>query len=322
MDSVTLDPLDRRLLHALQLDGRAPFSRIAAVLEVSDRTLSRRFDRLRARGLARVSAAPHGRAAGLAEWVVRLRVRPHAAAGLARALAGRADTAWVTVLSSGTEVFCIFRVPEADPAPLAVLSRHPHVVDVTAQRVLRHLMDHRWRGRTSALTPDQAAALRSPRAGAPGPTALTDLDRGLFAVLARDGRAACVELAREVGWSDSAVRRRLDDLRDAGLLEFHVEVEPRLFGYTAQCLLWLRVTPARLSAVATSLAGDAETAFLGAITGSHNLIAVVICRDADALYAHLADRIGALDGVEHVEAADITSYSKRFAPSAASRSGA
>ncbi|MGD0705800.1 MAG: AsnC family protein, partial [Trebonia sp.] len=35
MDTETLDELDRKLLQALQLDGRAPFSRIAAVLGVS-----------------------------------------------------------------------------------------------------------------------------------------------------------------------------------------------------------------------------------------------------------------------------------------------
>lgn len=43
----TLDPLDLKLLHALQIDGRAPFSRIAEVLGVSDQTVARRFRRLR-----------------------------------------------------------------------------------------------------------------------------------------------------------------------------------------------------------------------------------------------------------------------------------
>ena len=43
----TLDALDLKLLHALQIDGRAPFSRIAEVLGVSDQTVARRFRRLR-----------------------------------------------------------------------------------------------------------------------------------------------------------------------------------------------------------------------------------------------------------------------------------
>src|SRR3954447_5816865 len=39
------DELDRRLVHALQIDGRAPFSAIADVLGVSDRTVARRYAR-------------------------------------------------------------------------------------------------------------------------------------------------------------------------------------------------------------------------------------------------------------------------------------
>ncbi|MFI7673872.1 Lrp/AsnC family transcriptional regulator [Actinophytocola sp. NPDC049390] len=316
-----LDPLDQRLLHALQLDGRAPFSRIAAVLDVSDRTVARRFERLRAAGAIRVSAVPNSHVAGLAEWLVRIRVRPHATAGLARALAERADTAWVTVLSSGVEVACLFRVPDAGPAPLAELSRYPHAIVVDAQRVLRHLMDHRWRGRTVALTEDEVAALRPPHPAVPAPARLTDLDRRLFPALATDGRATYAELAKHVDWSESVVRRRLAQLRDAALLQFHVEVEPALYGFSAQCLLWLTVTPSMLTTVAARLAENTETAYLGAITGDHNLLAVVICRDTRALYTHLTERIGSLTGIERTATADITAYTKRFAPRAPAIAG-
>lgn len=110
MESVTLDALDLRLLHALQLDGRAPFSKIATVLDVSDRTVARRFGKLRSAGIARVAGVTNSHRLGHAEWLVRLRVPPARSTALARALAHRPDTAWVAVLSSGTEVGCVFRV--------------------------------------------------------------------------------------------------------------------------------------------------------------------------------------------------------------------
>ncbi|WP_031090570.1 AsnC family protein, partial [Streptomyces sp. NRRL WC-3549] len=69
MDSVTLDSVDLRLLHALQVDGRAAFSRIADVLGVSDRTVARRFGRLRAHGAARVAGVVSSRHTGHAEWL-------------------------------------------------------------------------------------------------------------------------------------------------------------------------------------------------------------------------------------------------------------
>jgi hypothetical protein len=108
---------------------------------------------------------PHN--TGHTEWLVRMRVRPHGVDSLAGLLAERADTTWVTVLSSGTELVCIVRVAGDGPAPLAALSRHPHVTDVSAQRLLRHLMDHCWRGRTSALTAAEVDALRPPALDVP-----------------------------------------------------------------------------------------------------------------------------------------------------------
>lgn len=314
VDSVTLDPLDFRLLHALQLDGRAAFSRIAEVLDVSDRTVARRYARLRATGAVRVTGAVDSHRAGHGEWLVRLRVPPRHTPALVRALARRPDTAWVSLLSGGAEVVCVVRVADGGPVPLESLAHHPQVLDVTAQRLLRHLLDRPWPGRTSALTAEQVAALRPVDAGDAAPIPLTDLDRRLLPALAADGRAAYPALAREVGWSETAVRRRLDQLRRSRVLRLDVEVAPALLGFSVQCLLWLTATPSRLAAVARALAADHETAFVGATTGGHNLVAIVVCRDDDALYTHLTDRIGGLAGVERVETALITSYAKRVAP--------
>lgn len=314
VDSVTLDALDLRLLHALQLDGRAAFSRIADVLDVSDRTVARRFGRLRTAGIARVAGVTDSHRTGHAEWLVRLRVPPSGTVPLARALAHRPDTAWVTVASSGTEIICVFRVAEEGPAPLGTLGRLPPGTPIDAQRLLRPAMDHRWTGRTSALTEEQAAALRPAPTAGNAPVPLTDLDRRLLPALAADGRAAYPDLARRVGWSESAVRRRLDELRGSGVLRFDVEIDSRLFGFSVQCLLWLTVTPARTGDVARALAGDPEAAFVGSTTGPHNLFAIAVCRDADALHTYLTDRIGSLDGVDRMETVLITSYSKRAAP--------
>ena len=55
MRSDSFDPLDRQLVHALQLDPRAPFSRVAAVLGVSDQTVARRYSRLRTDGLIAIT---------------------------------------------------------------------------------------------------------------------------------------------------------------------------------------------------------------------------------------------------------------------------
>ncbi|MFF0527132.1 Lrp/AsnC family transcriptional regulator [Nocardia amikacinitolerans] len=310
MKTEVLDAVDLGLLHALQVDGRAPFSRIAQVLAVSDRTVARRFARLAATGAVRVTGVADSGRTGTAEWVVRLRVRPHRAEDLARVLAARPDTAWVTVLSSGAEIVCVFRTAAAEPA----LARHSDVLGVDAQRLVRHLTRRRWRGRTSALDADQVSALRAELPVRGGPITLTDLDRRMLPRLAADGRASYPGLAGALGWSESAVRRRLNELSRARVLRFDVEVDAALLGYAFQCVLWLTVTPRHLAAVGAALTEDPEIAFAGATTGPHNIIAVAVCRDADAVFDYVVERVAALPGVERLDTAPVTRYAKRAAP--------
>ena len=55
-ETITVDALDRRLVHALLHDARLPFRRIADVLGSSEQTIARRYRRLREAGVVRVVA--------------------------------------------------------------------------------------------------------------------------------------------------------------------------------------------------------------------------------------------------------------------------
>lgn len=99
---------------------------------------------------------------------------------------------------------------------------------------------------------------------------------------AADGRAAYPDLARQVAWSESAVRRRLEELRRSGVLRLDVEVDAGLLGYSAQCLLWLTIAPARLGGIARTMATDPQTAFVGMTTGETAMITAYAKRAAPA----------------------------------------
>ena len=103
------DELDRQLVHALQINGRAPFSAIAEVLGVSDRTIARRYARLRSVGGLRVLGGIDSTALGAVLWLLRVRCAPTAAVAVAEALARRPDTSWVSLTSGGTEITCTVR---------------------------------------------------------------------------------------------------------------------------------------------------------------------------------------------------------------------
>ncbi|WP_306319574.1 MULTISPECIES: Lrp/AsnC family transcriptional regulator [unclassified Streptomyces] len=305
-----LDTLDLQVLQALQLDGRAPFSRIAAVLGVSDQTVARRFRRLRGSVGLRVIGVTDEALLGRSSWLVRLRCAPDGAEQLAGALARRPDTSYVGLLSGGTEVLCSIkpRGGQEDEPLLARLQRTPLVTSATAQCVLHAFYGGPvgWLNKINALDADQEAALRvpftEPSATAPPPV-FDDADETLLALLRRDGRVPLTELQAATDQSESVVRRRLDRLRSSGVLYFDVQHTHEQLGRSVMAALWLTVSPSALADVGASLAAHPEVRFAAAVTGVAGVFAATVHRDSRELYSYLSDGIGALGGVRSVESA-------------------
>lgn len=317
MESVTLDDVDNGVLHALAVDGRASFARIGEVLGVSDRTVARRFARMRDSNLLNLVGAVDAGRLGGAQWIIRVHCQPGSAMEVAVALARREDTRWVHLLSGGTEISASLQSwsqQERDEVILQRLQRTAPVVSVTAHSVL-HVFDTDTHGFGSprALTPQQIEALR-PTHESQRPTGrevLTDADRPLLKALARDGRAPYPVLAAATGWSESTVARRIEVLRAARLLYFDVDVDSRALGYRIDARLWASVAPSHLAETGAAIAAHPEVAFCAATTGPTNLLVSAVCRDSEDLYRYLTERIGALPLVRDVETAPVIRTVKR-----------
>ncbi|KZB84786.1 Lrp/AsnC family transcriptional regulator [Amycolatopsis regifaucium] len=317
MSSLVLDELDRAIVHALHIDGRAPFSHIASVLDVSDQTVARRYRRIRSAGSLRVIGLPNARRLGWVEWFVRVQVTPDAAVPVAEALARRTDTSWVCLTSGGTQICCVTRARsshERDALLLGQLPRTPRVTSVMAHCLLRVFAGgpSGWHGRADTLTPEQAAAL------APEPpheqqerVVLQEGDEQLLASLARDGRTTYSDIAKATGWSEMTAKRRLAQLRRRGALFFDVDIDPLLLGFETLAILWLTVDPAQMRPTAEAIAAHPEVAFAAATTGPTNLLVIAACHDVDALYDFLERGIGNLPGIRQLESAPIIRNSKR-----------
>ncbi|NBH11420.1 Lrp/AsnC family transcriptional regulator [Amycolatopsis sp. SID8362] len=313
------DELDRRLVHALQINGRAPFSTIAGVLGVSDRTVARRYARLRSAGAVRVLGGVDPTALGAVLWFLRVRCAPAASLPVAEALARRPDTSWVSITSGGTEITCTVRTEsEADTEALllAKLPRTPRVEGVTAHSVL-----HAFYGGPDSLVAklgslDEAAIKRlrpPPVPHRPGPVRLDDGDRKLLAALAADGRTELEQLAALTGWSPTTIRRRMTELRERGVLYLDIDVDGTMFGVGSRTLLWLSAAPARLEEIGTALAAHPEIAFAAATTGPTNLYATVVCANQRELYRYLTTRVATLPAITHMETAPVIRTVKRAA---------
>ncbi|MFR0359279.1 Lrp/AsnC family transcriptional regulator [Streptomyces sediminimaris] len=311
------DELDRRLVHALQIDGRAPFSTIAEVLGVSDRTIARRYARLRSAGAVRVLGGVDPTALGAVLWFLRVRCAPAVSLPVAEALARRSDTSWVSLSSGGTEITCVARTEsEADSEALLLskLPRTPRVEGVTAHSVLHAFYGgpDNLVGKLGSLDAQAIERLRPPPTPhRRGPVRLDDGDRKLLAQLATDGRTGFEQLAAATGWSPTTVRRRMTELREHGLL--YLDIDWRMFGVNARTLLWLSVAPAHLEETGQALAGHPEIAFAAATTGPTNLYASVVCANQRELYRYLTTRVAALPAITHLETAPVIRTVKQAA---------
>lgn len=309
-----LDPIDRQIVHALTVEPRASFRTLAEVTGVSDQTAARRYRTLvRSAGL-RVLAVVDGPRAGWAEWHVRLQTTPGSAESIANALAKRADTRWVRLFSGGTEVLCVLQArstEERDALLLVGLPGSRRVVQISAQSVLKNLGTTAWSGLQQALSPGQLALLH-PVTVVPDPDVrLEPGDEPLLAALARDGRAPLTALASAINWHESTVRRRIGELEAAGLVYFDLDMDDRLYGMNLSAMMWLSVEPAHLEAVGAAIAAHPEVPFVGATTGTTNLVMSGEFRDGEHLYEYLTSRLAGLEGIRSVESAPVIRTLKR-----------
>ncbi|GHB33706.1 AsnC family transcriptional regulator [Streptomyces xanthochromogenes] len=297
------------LAHALQINGRASFREIADALGVSDQTAARRWSRLQSAGKLRVLGLTDPQRVGDSPWIVRVRCTPDAAASIGEVLARRPDTSWVNLSSGGTEISCSVRTrgPGTEESLLLQkLPRTPQVVDVSAHCLLHVFFgqDLSTINKSGPLTAEQVEQLtpsvqpQQATADTP-PVMLDESDRRLLDLLARDGRAAPAELAAATGLSLSTVRRRITELRAAGVLYFDVEYHPGVLHRKFRAALWLEIDPSRLAEAGAAIAAHPEVSFAAAVTGTATLYASIDVATAQLFYRYLTESVAALPGLRH-----------------------
>jgi DNA-binding Lrp family transcriptional regulator len=311
--SPTIDLLDRRIIQALYVDPRAPFSRLSEVLGPSEQTIARRYRRLFDGRVVRVVGQLNSKRLGQSDWAVRIRCAAGSAVTVATRLAEHPDTAWVQLTSGGTEIFSTIHSRDSEqqtPLLLSQLSVGRHVVALEAYCLL-HLFATGVSPPPGSndLRQEEIDRLLSPaRVGTPSERStvtLQDSDWPLVQALAEDGRAPYRQLAERTHWHETTVRRRVEELVASGVLSFDVDLDSGAVGIGAPAVLWMSVVPAKLAQVGEALAARPEVPFVAATTGSTNLVAALLCENDRSLYEYITDEMSALDGITHMETAPV-----------------
>lgn len=281
-----LDELDRRIVGALQIDGRASWSRIAAVLGEPERTVARHGGRMLDSGMVTVTAlAPRGDAV-----LVRVRCAPGTAGVCGRTLAQRPDAVFSYVLTGAVdcvaEIVCLpDRVADL---VLQQLPGIPGLVESNTLPVLRYFRTvHEWR--PALLDDAEAAALAEFPPLTPSPTGagsrrLAREEQLIVRSLAEDGRRTYDEIARIAGISEPTARRRVEALRRDGTVHVRAIVAPAALGLGVEALLWIKTRPGAVDAVGALLLDSPYVRYAAAIMGDHQIVADVAVPDKRSLY--------------------------------------
>jgi|HubBroStandDraft_3_1064219.scaffolds.fasta_scaffold00524_7 DNA-binding Lrp family transcriptional regulator len=309
-----LDAVDRRLMHALGVNGRASFRVIASVLGISEQTAARRYRRLRETGVLRVLLLPAPDPADRGQ-LVRLEVQPQSVRTIADVLARRSDVSYLRLMNAGAEILFGVRArarSERDFLLLDQLPRTGRVLRTTVYSLLHHFRtpgEADWAGFPDRLSDDQRRQLEAGlQLQVPDQPLLrtNSSDQAIVDELALDGRATYARLAQVSGMSESAAARRLELLVHSGALYGDVDIAPEMLGYPAGATLYVNVSPSRVPTVGTLLAAHRETAFVAAVGGPANMIAAIRCRNVAQMYEYVTATLGRVHGVEHVEVSTVS----------------
>ena len=146
-----------------------------------------------------------------------------------------------------------------------------------------------------AKVPDRASV--EPIAAANG---LDEIDRRIIGLLQRDGRRPYGAIADDVGLSEAAVRRRVQRLRDTGVMQIVAITDPLQLGFGREALVGIRVH-GDVRLVADKIAALDEANYVVMTAGSFDLIAELIAVNDDDLVHLLNDSIRSIPGVTEVE---------------------
>lgn len=139
---------------------------------------------------------------------------------------------------------------------------------------------------------------------------LDSIDKKLLEELSEDGRLSYVELAEKVGLSRVAVKDRIKNLKEKGVIEkFTVVINSEKYGKQVSAFFDIDVEPMQLQEVAQNLANHPQVASIYQMTGPSTLHTHVLVEDFQKLEVFINEELYSVKGITRVESSIIL---KRF----------
>jgi Lrp/AsnC family transcriptional regulator, regulator for asnA, asnC and gidA len=132
------------------------------------------------------------------------------------------------------------------------------------------------------------------------PVVLDEAAKAIIEQLQEDGRRPYTRIAEAVGLSEAAVRQRVQQMTDAGVMQIVAVTDPLTLGFRRMAMVGLKVD-GDLRGVADELASVPAIDYVVVTAGSFDLLCEVVCEDDDALLELVNDKIRSVPGVRETE---------------------
>ena len=126
-------------------------------------------------------------------------------------------------------------------------------------------------------------------------------DMKILNILMKDGRKPYTEIAKELGTSESSIRKRVRKMEEEGIIKgYKVEVEPSKIGYGVVALTGFDTNPEDFLTVANKLCEFDEIKKVWTSTGDHMIMTEIWARDGRELSEILFNKVGKIEGIKKV----------------------
>lgn len=292
--TIDLDDIDRLLIAELIRDGRATYAALAPRVGMSQAAVRTRVQRLLDDRVIAITGRVDPATLGLGVFAfVFLEVSKEV--DKVAALVGEGDDVVFVVVGAGRfDVMVELRCAHNE-ALLAALDRIRVLDGVRAlsSATVLHYEKQDWTGIGNR------EAVPAPRPEAPLGHDFDEIDRGLLRGLMADGRATYSALAATVGLSQAAVRDRVIDLLEAGVITIQAHPVPEAMGIEGFAGLAI-TADGPVAPLAASLTALSESTVVVRTLGRYDLLAEVWFASKDHL-AEVLDEVRTLPGMRAVE---------------------
>lgn len=275
VQDLLIDELDSRLIHALQVRARIPWTTLAGILKVDAATLMRRWRRLVDHGYVYATALIPLPASKLALAFVEITCAPIHAADLAKALANDRGVVSIDMTASGRAMLVTLIGRD-----LAAISNWTMATGLDARITALHthhvseLVTDASSWRPKALSQTEELAIRAwpARSAATASLSASELAT-LVELLSKDVRAPIADLAQRSGLPRRRVSEALNAMTASGELIVRIDVARHLTDFPVFAYYFLKAQPDTLGQVATQLSRLSEIRMVARIVSRYSLIA-------------------------------------------------